>query len=104
MAYSVGQRRQEIGVRMALGAEQRDVVRLVVRHGARIAGIGCSIGLVLALGASRGLSVFLYGVNAFDPATFAGVVGALAAAALLASYLPARTAARVNPVVALRGD
>jgi predicted permease len=104
MAYSVGQRRQEIGVRMALGAEQRDVVRLVVRHGARIAGIGCSIGLVLALGASRGLSVFLYGVNAFDPTTFAGVVAALAAAALLASYLPARTAARVNPVVALRGD
>lgn len=104
MAYSVSRRTQEIGVRMALGAESGDVVRMVVRQGARVVAIGCGIGLVLALGASRGLSVFLHGVSAFDPVTFGGVVAALAAAAILASYLPARGASRVDPVVALRGE
>lgn len=102
MAYSVSQRTQEIGVRMALGADRDAVVRLVVRQGARLAAIGSVIGLVLALGVSRGLSVFLYGVSAFDPSTFGAVVLALATAAIVASYVPARRAARVDPMVALR--
>ncbi|HXV86834.1 MAG TPA: FtsX-like permease family protein, partial [Gemmatimonadales bacterium] len=104
MAYSVSQRTQEIGVRMALGADRGQVVRLVVRQGGKLAGLGCVIGLLMALGVSRGLSVFLFGVSAFDPATFGAVLFSLPAAAILASYVPARRAARVDPLVALRAE
>ena len=104
MAYSVSQRTQEIGVRMALGADGGQVIGLVVRQGGKLAALGCTIGLLMALGVSRGLSVFLYGVSAFDPTTFGGVLFSLAAAAILASYLPARRAARVDPLVALRAE
>jgi putative ABC transport system permease protein len=104
MAYSVSQRTQEIGVRMALGANREAVVGLVVRQGAKLAAIGCSVGLLMALGVSRGLSVFLFGVSAFDPATFGGGLLALATAAIMASYLPARRAARVDPMAALRTE
>ena len=104
MAYSVSQRTQELGIRRALGAEGRDIVRLVLRQGAILAGLGALIGLGLAFAATRGLSSFLYGVSAFDPVVFGGVTAALVGAAVLASLLPARRATRVDPLVALRAD
>ncbi len=104
MAYSVSQRTQELGIRRALGAEGRDIVRLVVRQGARLAAAGAGIGLGLALLSTRALSSFLFGVSAFDPAVFAGVTGALVGASMLATLVPARRATRVDPLVALRAD
>ncbi len=104
MAYSVSQRTQELGIRRALGAEGRDIVRLVLRQGALLAGLGAVIGLALAFIATRGLSSFLYGVSAFDPAVFSGVTAALIGSALLATLVPARRATRVDPLVALRAD
>jgi predicted permease len=104
MSYSVSQRTQEIGVRMALGAGQRDVLALVVRQGLMLAGLGIAAGLVLGPAAtSVGRSQF-YAVSPFDPFSFGLVAVLLLAVALLASYLPARRAMRVDPVVALRGD
>ncbi len=96
VSYAVSQRTQEIGVRMALGARGRDVVRMVVGHGGRTTLIGAAIGLMLAAGLSRVMSFFLFGVNALDPVTFGGAALALAVAALIASYLPARRASRVD--------
>jgi predicted permease len=104
IAYSVSQRRVEIGVRMALGARPRDIVRLVVWQGLRLTIAGMAIGLALALGVTRVLSSVLYGIGASDPLTFAGVTLALAAVAALASYVPARWAARVEPIRALRSQ
>ncbi len=104
MAYSVGQRTQEIGIRMAMGARETDVSRMVVRQGARIIGIGTGVGLVLAGAVSQGLHLWLFGVSAFDPVTFGGVTAALVLTATVASYLPARRAARVDPLIALRAE
>lgn len=104
MAYSVSQRTQELGIRRALGAEGRDIVRLVLRQGALLAGLGAVIGLALAFAATRGLSAFLFGVSAFDPAVFSGVTAALVGSAVVASLVPARRATRVDPLVALRAD
>ena len=104
VAYSVSQRTVEIGVRMALGARQGDIVRMVVWQGFRLTLIGMGIGLALALGVTRVLSSVLYGISASDPITFGGVAAALAAVALLASYVPARWAARVEPIRALRAE
>ncbi len=104
MSYAVSQRRQEIGVRMALGARARDVVGMVVRQGGRTAIIGAAIGLLLAVGVSRAMSIFLFGVRPLDPVTFGGAALILAVATVLASYLPARRAARVDPLIALRAD
>jgi putative ABC transport system permease protein len=104
MAYAVAQRTQEIGVRMALGARPADVLRLIVRTGARLAAIGLAIGLPAAFATARVLRGALYGVGVADPATFVGIPILLAAVALLASYVPARRAARVDPVVALRAE
>ncbi len=101
MSYLVVQRTHEIGVRMALGAQARDVVALVVGHALRLVGIGTGIGLVLALVSTRALSALLYGVDAFDLATFVLVTFALAAIALLASYIPALRASRADPMIAL---
>ncbi len=104
LSYAVSQRTQEIGVRVALGAARRDVLRLIVGHGLILAAIGVGIGLVLApVGTWFGRTLF-YNVSPFDPATFAFVSVFLLAVAFLASYLPARRATRVDPVTALRGE
>jgi putative ABC transport system permease protein len=104
ISYAVSQRTQEIGVRVALGAQRGDVLRLIVGHGAMLGGIGVAIGLVGALAVTRFLRTLLFGVSPFDPASFVGVAVVLTAIALLASYIPARRAARVDPVEALRYD
>jgi putative ABC transport system permease protein len=102
ISYAVSQRTQEIGVRVALGAQRNDVLRLIVGHGAMLGGIGVAIGLVGALAVTRFLRTLLFGVSPFDPVSFVGVSLALTAIALLASYIPARRAAKVDPVEALR--
>ncbi len=104
MAYNVQQRVQEVGIRMALGAEARDVVRLMMRQGMVLAGVGMLLGLGMALAATRGLSTFLFGVSPFDVGTFAGVTGLLLGAALLATWVPALRSAKVDPNVALRSE
>jgi predicted permease len=104
IAYSVGQRTREFGIRMSLGARRLDVLRLVVRQGLLLAAIGIAVGLAGAFALTRLLSSLLYGVNATDPVTFAGVTGLLAAVAIAASFLPAWRATRVDPVIALRCD
>jgi putative ABC transport system permease protein len=104
VSYAVAQRTPEIGVRMALGAQDRDVLRMMLAQGMKPVVIGSVIGMVAALALSRALSSLLYGVTATDPATFAIVVLLLSLAALLACYLPARRATRVDPTVALRQE
>jgi putative ABC transport system permease protein len=101
ISYLVVQRTHEIGVRMALGAQRRDVLRLVVGHALKLVGIGTLIGLVLAFLSTRTLSALLYSVGAFDAATFVFVTITLAAVALLASYIPALRATRADPMIAL---
>ncbi len=102
IAYSVQQRTQEIGIRMALGASPRDVRNMVVRQGMTLALIGVAAGIGIALAVTRLMASMLYGVKARDPAVFVAVAVLLGLVALLATYLPARRASRVNPVVALR--
>ncbi len=104
VAYSVARRRREVGIRMAVGAETRDVVRLVVGEGMRTVGIGLGLGILLALAASQLLRQFLFGINAVDPLTFVIIPTLIAAVALLANFLPARTAARVAPSETLRSE
>ena len=103
-SYSVAQRTREIGVRVALGAQRVDVLRLVMGDGLFVIGVGLAAGLLLALAASRAAAGFLYGVGANDPLTFAGVPLVLGAVALAAGYLPARRATKVDPAVALRHE
>jgi predicted permease len=102
MAYVVGQRTHEVGVRMALGAQPRDVSRLVLGQGLRLVAIGVAVGAVGAAASGRLLTTFLYGVHPFDPVTFLCVAAALSLAGLVACWLPARRAARVDPMEALR--
>jgi ABC-type antimicrobial peptide transport system permease subunit len=102
MAFSVGQRRRELGVRLAVGANHRDVLRLVMWQGLRQTMVGLVLGTALALAISRVLSALLFQVSPQDPLTFAGVVFVLLASASLASYVPARRAMRANPIDALR--
>jgi putative ABC transport system permease protein len=102
LSYSVAQRAREIGVRTALGAQARDIVRLVFRQGLAIGGVGVVIGLLAAAAAARSLSTFLYGVTAFDVTSFLAVPLLLAIVTVVACLVPARRAARVDPLQALR--
>jgi ABC-type antimicrobial peptide transport system permease subunit len=104
LAFSVAQRTREIGVRVALGARDRDVLGLVVWQGARLAGAGVVLGLLGAFGITRVVRSVLYNVSPTDPVSFAGIATLLTAVALLASYVPARRAMRVDPIVALRHE
>ena len=102
MAYAVRQRTQEIGIRMALGAGQGNVLWFILRRGLLLVVLGTAFGLAAALALTRFLQVFLWGVTPTDPLTFLLVIAALAAAALLACYLPARRASQIDPMIALR--
>jgi putative ABC transport system permease protein len=104
MAYSVAQRRREIGIRMALGAQPADVRSLVVSQAVRLGAAGLTAGIAGALAVTRVLGSLLFGVSASDPLTFASVSAALITVLVLAAYLPARRATRVDPIVALRAD
>jgi predicted permease len=104
VAYAAAQRTREIGVRMALGAQAEDVRHLFLRHGLWLAAIGITIGIGIALTLTRVMSAFLFGVGPVDPITYAAVAALLAAMTLVATYLPAHRASRVDPVVALRAE
>ena len=102
MSYSVEQRTQEIGIRVALGASGGDMLRMVLRRGLLLAGIGLAVGLAAAFGLTRLLSSLLFGVKASDPLAFGAVALTLAAVAWVAIYIPARRATRIDPLIALR--
>jgi ABC-type antimicrobial peptide transport system permease subunit len=102
LSYMVGQRSKEIGVRMALGAQKFDVMRMVLKDGARMTLAGILIGFVGALALTRLMGTMLYGVRPTDPLTFVSVAAVLGAIAMLACYLPARRAMKVDPMEALR--
>jgi putative ABC transport system permease protein len=104
ISYSVAQRTHEIGVRMALGARPRDVLRLVLRQGMGLTIVGLVVGIAVGLLATRVLSDMLFGVTARDPLTFVGVPALLLLVAFLACYIPARRATRIDPLVALRWE
>src|SRR5262249_55484284 len=104
VSYAVSQRTHELGVRLAVGAARGDVVRLVLGQGLRLALLAAALGLVGALAMSRVLSGLLYGVDPLDPATLVAAAALLGLVALFASYLPARRATRVDPLVALRSE
>jgi predicted lysophospholipase L1 biosynthesis ABC-type transport system permease subunit len=104
LSYAVATRTSEIGVRMAIGATPGDVLRLVVGHGLRVTTIGIAIGTAAAIAGTRFIQTLLFGVTSTDAPTYVGVIALLAIVALLASSLPARRAARVNPITALRTE
>jgi putative ABC transport system permease protein len=103
-AYTVARRTREIGIRMALGADASDALRMILREGLMLTGIGVCVGLALSLGVGRLLASQLYKVNTVDAPVFLTAPLLLAAVSLLACYLPARRAARVDPMVALRDE
>jgi ABC-type antimicrobial peptide transport system permease subunit len=104
IAYAAAQRTREIGVRMVLGAQRGDVRKMFLRQGLLLTAVGIALGVGVAVALTRVMSSFLFGVGPLDPVTYAVVSGTLAAAALLATYLPARRASQVDPIVALRAD
>jgi putative ABC transport system permease protein len=104
LAYSAARRTREIGIRMALGAQIADVMRLVVGQGLLLLAVGSIIGVTIALASARVLRAYLFGVTSTDPITFAAVAILLGAVSLVACWLPARRAARVDPMAALRHE
>jgi len=104
ISYAVRQRTHELGIRMALGAQARDVLALIVAHGLKLALLGVALGLVAALALTRFLESLLFGVRPTDPLTFGLIAAALLCVALLACWIPARRAAKVDPMVALRHE
>ena len=102
MAFITSQRTHEIGIRMALGAQRVDMLRMIFRQSFTLVLAGVAVGVVASAGLTRLLSTMLYGVQATDVVTYGGVIGLLIAAAALASYIPARRAMKVDPMVALR--
>jgi ABC-type antimicrobial peptide transport system permease subunit len=104
ISYLVAQRTREIGVRIALGAQRRDVIGLVMRQGTQLTALGVALGLAGALAFTRVLERLLFGISARDPLTFGGIAALLAAVALTATWLPARRAARVDPILAIRAE
>jgi putative ABC transport system permease protein len=103
-SYLVSRRTREIGIRIALGATRSDVMRLVLRESLTLTAVGLALGLLLAFGVARAVSGLLYDVSAIDPVVFVAAPLVLAAAALAASYLPARRASRITPLTALRTE
>jgi ABC-type antimicrobial peptide transport system permease subunit len=104
ISYAVSQRRREIGIRLALGAQQSELRRMFVRYGLTLAGVGVAIGLGSAVALMRLMKSLLFGISPLDPLTYAAVPVVLVAAAVLASYLPARRASAVDPMEALRAE
>ena len=108
MSFSVNQRTQELGVRMALGADSRRILRMVLRQGSLLTGVGLALGLLITLGlagaAGEGIQSVLFGVSPLDPLIYAAVAGLIAAVSLAASFFPARRATRVDPMIALRAE
>jgi ABC-type antimicrobial peptide transport system permease subunit len=102
MAYVVSQRTREVGIRMALGANRSDVMKMITRQGMRLAAVGVGIGLLLALALAKVVSALLIGISGYDVTTFVVVPVLLTVVALVACYLPARRATKVDPLVALR--
>jgi putative ABC transport system permease protein len=102
LSYEVTRRTREIGMRMALGARRSDILRFIVGQGIALSAVGAILGILAALGATRYIASLLYGVRPYDPLTFVLVSVLLLGVALLASYLPARRATKVDPIVALR--
>jgi putative ABC transport system permease protein len=102
ISYTAAQRTHEIGVRMAMGADRRDILKMVLRQGVILVGIGVVVGLALTLVLARGIAGLLVGISPSDPLTFAGMAVFLAAVGLLASYIPARRAMNLEPLRALK--
>jgi ABC-type antimicrobial peptide transport system permease subunit len=104
VSYAVASRSREVGIRMSLGADVPSVIRMLMGDGLRLAGVGAVVGIVLAFVLSQALRPLLFGVPPLDPVTFLGVPAVLLAAAVVAAWLPARRAGRVEPVKALKGE
>jgi ABC-type antimicrobial peptide transport system permease subunit len=104
MSYAVAQRTREIGLRIALGAQPENVLRMVVGEGMKLALVGVTLGLIASFAVTRTMRTLLFGVSATDPLTFLGITLLMAAVALFACWIPARRATKVAPLVALRYD